>query len=421
MENSETLGDIKKDETITSSETIEQTITDNNEKPHSKKKIVLIIVAVLLLVGICIGVTFYVLNNNNTKNDETPSSEDVSESEEKPIEHTEEKIDEPEIAKTAVLPTGFALNKRLCELSGSSTNENVACEDKDRRIVSIKRAKNIPESKKTDKYDVTENDSETSVYFWYEQNAGAETGTIYYYSEAKTIYADKEFNGAFAGLLVLSDISGLADIDMSKVENADCLFCEDEKLKTVNALKDWDMSNVVRMGYMFMRAGLTDISGLAGWNVSKVKAFDGLFMEAYGVSDISALKNWDMSSAEDMGDMFYRCSQIKDISAVSNWKTSTFEVIGGMFAELTELKDITPLKNWDTSKVYHASSLFQGDESLSDITPIAKWNMKKLKASYGMFKDTKVYDATALNSWEVPVLDFKEEMFNEGAKTPKWY
>ncbi|MBP5656509.1 BspA family leucine-rich repeat surface protein [Candidatus Saccharibacteria bacterium] len=417
MENSETIDGVKKDETITSPETTEQIITDNNGKPHSKKKIVLIIVAVLLLVGICIGVTFCILNNN-TKNNETHSSEDVSESEEKPIEHTEEKIDEPEIAKTAVLPTGFALNKRLCELSGS-TSENDACEDK--RIVSIKRAKSIPESKKTDKYDVTENDSETSVYFWYEQNAGAETGTIYYYSEAKTIYADKEFNGAFARLLALSDISGLADIDMSKVENVECLFCEDGKLKTVNALKDWDMSNVVRMSHMFMRAGLTDISGLAGWNVSKVKAFDGLFMEAYGVSDISALKNWDMSSAEDVSDMFNECSQIKDISAVSNWKTSTFEVIGGMFEGLTELKDITPLKNWDTSKVYHASSLFHGDESLSDITPIAKWNMKKLKASYGMFKDTNVYDATVLNSWEVPVLDFKEEMFNEGAKTPKWY
>ena len=417
IEEPEITSDQKRDETFVSSGANEETVTTSEEKPRNKKKIALIVVAVLLVVGVGGGIAFYALNQNKGE-EEAQNSEVVSDPEEKPTEHTEEEIKEPEITKTAMLPTGEALNKKFCELSGS-VSEFDFCEDN--RIVSIQRMNSIPDNKKTRKYDVTDSDSEASVYFWYELNEGTKTGTIYYYSEAKTIYANKVFDGAFKKLMALSDISGLASINMSKVESAADLFADDEKLKTVKALKNWDMSNVTKMDGMFMRAGLTNISGLADWDVSKVQSFEGLFMSVEGLSDISVLKNWDMSSAGRVSDMFYGCNTITDISAVSNWKTSNFKEIGGMFADLTELKDISPLKNWDTSNVYHASSLFSGDSSLSDISPIANWNMKKLKASYAMFRDTDVYDATVLNAWKVPNLDFKDEMFNEGAKTPKWY
>ncbi len=406
---------------ISSGGTDSATTTEEKEKPKSKKKLVIIIVALLLIVGVGVGV-FLVLSNNNEKTEEVAESVVEEEKEEK-AGKPEEK--EEKVAKTAILPTGRILKKKLCETAAAKYGENNKdYYSEDNHITAIKRTKELPEDKNSRDYDITDSDSEASIYLWYEEtDAAKKTGTIYFYSDAETIYADSNLEEAFSYLVKLSDISGLAEIDVSKTESIAGLFSGDKKLKSVNALKKWNTSKITDISSFLMHTNATDISGLADWNVSNVEKMQGLFIDDEQLTDISALKNWDTAQVEDFGDMFSGCTKLADISALSGWKTSKVTTTTGMFWGMPKLKNISALKNWDMSNVYHASGMFRDDSSLEDLSPIANWNVSKLEYARGMFSETNVSDATVLDSWNVSSLkaDGKEEMFNDGVKTPKWY
>jgi hypothetical protein len=49
------------------------------------------------------------------------------------------------------------------------------------------------------------------------------------------------------------------------------------------------------------------------------------------IKDVNALKNWNTSNIEDMGAAFQSCSNLSDISALANWDTSSLTDIGDIF------------------------------------------------------------------------------------------
>lgn len=399
------------------------TISSENEKPKGKKRPLIIVIVLLLIIGIGVGV-FLMISNNNSNNEPEETADGVVEEEKEEIVEEPEEEEEEKVAKTALLPMGQMLRKKLSEASGAKYNDFRNEFEEEKHIVAIKRAKELPEKRQSRDYDITDSDSEAPIYLWYEEtDAAKKTGTIYFYSEAETIYADSNMRNAFGSMVKLSDISGLAEIDVSKVENMDYLFFEDKKIKTLDALEGWNTSNLTEMSGTFVDANVVDISGLAGWDVSHVKKMSDLFRGNEQITDISALKKWDTAQVESLDGVFSGCTKLADISPLSDWNTSKNTLTSSMFEGMPLLKNISALKNWDMSNVYHASGMFSDDSSLEDLSPIANWNMKKLEYAYGMFQNTGVSDATVLDSWNVSSLkdDGKEDMFDGGVKTPKWY
>lgn len=59
---------------------------------------------------------------------------------------------------------------------------------------------------------------------------------------------------------------------------------------------------------------LTDISALANWDVSNVTCMNAMFYNCTSLSDISPLSNWDVSMVLDTYGMFMGCTLLADIT-----------------------------------------------------------------------------------------------------------
>ena len=84
---------------------------------------------------------------------------------------------------------------------------------------------------------------------------------------------------------------------------------------------------------MFYGCGsLSDVSGLATWDVSGAIGMSSMFFGCSSLSDVSGLASWDTSSAAFMDEMFYGCSSLADVSALEGWDTSSVTDMDQMFS-----------------------------------------------------------------------------------------
>ena len=104
------------------------------------------------------------------------------------------------------------------------------------------------------------------------------------------------------------DVSSLTNL--IKCDDFSYLFSGFKSVKQIIGLKDWDVSNVEDMGFMF-KGCETFNSDLSKWDVSKVTNMTGMFRGCENFN--SDLSNWDVSSVEDMRSMFHNCKSLKQI------------------------------------------------------------------------------------------------------------
>lgn len=86
--------------------------------------------------------------------------------------------------------------------------------------------------------------------------------------------------------------------------------------------------DTIRFGYCF---SLSDISGLANVDTSKMTTMAFMFYGDSSLSDLSSIANWDTSSVTSMSNMFAQCTSLKDASALSNWNVSHVTDMEQMF------------------------------------------------------------------------------------------
>ena len=213
------------------------------------------------------------------------------------------------------LDTGSNINVKLKALAGAS---NPDINTTNNNITSFQRASTLPSDltscdANTPASRVISTSSSTSpVCISFDSN----TGTMYYYTEASTIYANNDSKHMFKNLSVLSSAPGLAGWDTSRVANMSSMFSG----AGANAssfsidLSSWDASQVTSMIAMFENAGenaSTVSINLSGWNIAAAtyidahtdNMFDGT---GYGATSLTIdLSGWDTSSVSSMDDMFY--------------------------------------------------------------------------------------------------------------------
>ena len=137
---------------------------------------------------------------------------------------------------------GSIVNQKMKRLAG---NSSATYTTEDTTITAFRRSDTISATYKTSEYEVQTAESNVPIYMWYD------SGTIYYWSEASTIYMNRDSQAAFRNFSNLTNISELAYLDASKVEDMLTMFDDNTSLTSLAGLENWDVSNGNNFSYMF--------------------------------------------------------------------------------------------------------------------------------------------------------------------------
>lgn len=110
---------------------------------------------------------------------------------------------------------------------------------------------------------------------------------------------------------------------------------------------------------------VTEISGLAKLNVSNVTNMDSIF-RGMSVLETLDLSGWDTSSVTDMSKMFAEGTVLKTVTFGDEWDTQNVTEMDSMFGLMPALTNID-LSGWDTSNVTTMASMFVYDMSLTSL------------------------------------------------------
>lgn len=177
-------------------------------------------------------------------------------------------------------------------------------------------------------------------------------------------------NYAFYGCSKLKNIDFLESWDISNMKSLNCMFCDCSSLEDVNALKNWDVSKVKAMHGIFDGcSALSDISGLQDWNTGNVYDFAGVFNECTSIASLRSLSEWDVSNMYGCERMFYGCTGLRNLDGLQEWNISKLQSAPNFFANCENLEDVSALENWKwPNGQMIIFGIFDGCKSLKSIT-----------------------------------------------------
>lgn len=92
----------------------------------------------------------------------------------------------------------------------------------------------------------------------------------------------RSMESMFAFCVSLADLSGLADLDVSRITDMNSIFAGCKNLDDLTPLAGWNVSNVENMDWMFDGCcRLTSLEGLDSWDVSSATSMIGTFCDCY--------------------------------------------------------------------------------------------------------------------------------------------
>ena len=235
----------------------------------------------------------------------------------------------------ATFVDGSNFNIKLKRLSGS---ESPGLNTDNTNIERIVKAKVLPRNFEANTDNTLSlNTSDEPIYAWYDN------GTLYYYTDAETIYLHTYSNYMFYLMKRLESIEGTNEWNTSNTVNMASIFYATGTLVTGKYkldISNWDTSNVENMAHMFHHTGnqASEIKmDLSKWNVSQVEDMSYMFTELGAIAttwNIGSLSSWDVSSVETMEWMFCYAAEktaIFSIGDLSGWNTSNVTNMRYMF------------------------------------------------------------------------------------------
>lgn len=322
----------------------------------------------------------------------------------------------------ARLDYGMTVNVKMKKLSGNTGD--VSNSTPDNKIKAIKRSDTLPSGFNTNSADnkLSSYNSLLDVYAWFDNTDrdldGEGDGTLYFYSDAEIIKGYGNSQTMFDSLDSLTDISGLAEIDMSEVSSIRYTFSSCDSLTDLSPIANWDVSNVKDMHGLFSWSNnISDISPLATWNTSKVKDMAQLF-SGLKLDDISSLRttqrdgyvSWDVSKVENFYDTFGGNRNLSDISVLSSWDTRSAQNMNSMF-DGTGIDNIDALSDFNTSNVMRMNGMFNDTKSLNNIDGASGWDTSKVKDMSYMFDGSYVTDISGVTEWDTSSVENMDGMF----------
>ena len=316
---------------------------------------------------------------------------------------------------------------------------------------------------------VSTTDSEMPVYLWYD----APSKTVFWWSDADTVYANEDSNAMFSDLgdVERIDVTG---INTSRVKDMSWMFHSYEYLYKHIELGNFDTSNAEDMRYMFGTHGMKTMENIdpidfSSFDTSKVtnmeSMFEGSFLPSIDIHnfntsnvtnmsfmfahlgrpttlnlsglDVRSLWNtdaffgggsrnmitslnvsgWDVSHLNDTVALFAGMENLEYLN-LQDFKTTSIISMGSMFEGTKKLKNLD-LSSFDTSQVTNMSSMFKGMESLTTINLSSfdtrnVTNMKNMFYRAFMTPENSIIDVSSFDTRNVTNM---EGMFYTKAKT----
>ncbi len=265
---------------------------------------------------------------------------------------------------------------------------------------------------------VSADDSEYPVYIFFDNEGDA--GILYFYTEGGRIVMNPESRFLFSFNTALTDLSGIADWDASRVVDMYGMFADAKSLPDALALRNWDTSSVTNMGHMFSGDVSLMFVDVSNWDTSQVTVMSGMFQVGDNykgngqLTEIIGLGNLDVSNVREMTSMFYGAGQMTYYD-ISGWDVSKVESMNHMFCDNFKLRTLD-LSGWDVSSVKTMYCMFDDAAALKTIGDVSHWNTASLIDIGGWLNGANSfagdnYGTLDLSGWDTSNLKAAGEMF----------
>ena len=282
-------------------------------------------------------------------------------------------------------------------------------------------------------------DSEMPAYLWYD----APSKTVFWWSDADTVYANEDSDHMFFSLGNVERID-MTGINTSRVKNMSWMFHSGKNLYNHIELGSFDTSNAEDMSYMFGTSGMTTTENIdpidfSRFNTSKVKNMKGMF--SYSFLPSLNIRNFDTSNVENMGQMFDTLMNVRNLD-LSGWNVKKVNNIQGIFTRLnkiqslnlsgwqmdsvtdmrsmfTDFSDLTSLNltGFTTKNVTNMEYMFAGVSKLADLN-LSSFDTSKVTNMHGMFNNMGSLNNINLSSFNTSNVTDMSEMFSMTVTNP---
>ena len=250
-------------------------------------------------------------------------------------------------------------------------------------------------------------DSEMPAYLWYD----APSKTIFWWSDADTVYANENSNAMFSDLGNVDRID-MTGINTSRVKDMSWMFNSYENLYKHIELSNFDTSNAEDMSYMFGTSGMKTMENIdpidfSRFNTSKVKNMEGMFLNSFLPS--LDIKNFDTSNVKNMARMFDGLKNVRNLD-LSGWNVKKVNNVQGIFSRLNKLQSLN-LSGWQMDSVTNMQYMFSG---LADLTSLnlTGFTTKNVTNMAYMFTGVSKLADLNLSSFDTSKVTNMHGMFN---------
>ena len=131
---------------------------------------------------------------------------------------------------------------------------------------------------------------------------------------------------------------------------------------------------------------LTQITGIENLNTSKVTDMSGMFNNCNALTQLDATK-FDTKNVTDMSDMFCYCEALTSLDISSNFNTAKVTNMNGMFYYCKAIISLD-VSNFNTAKVTNTNGMFWGCKKLKQLD-LSNFNVSKVEDMEDMFQNCK--------------------------------
>lgn len=284
---------------------------------------------------------------------------------------------------------------------------------------------------------VSTTNSDVPIYLWYDQAAR----TIFWWSNADTVYANEDSNHMLANINDNSTLVQLIDmrgINTSRMKDAHHMFWTKDGLTKHIDLSEFDTSNLENAGYMFSTPyennSTTPIDPIdfSHFETRKLKNMTGMFAGSHlpsidlrhfntgNVTDMqytfSGLKNvthldlygFDVSKVNNIGAIFWNNPTLVSLS-LAHWQLDSIHAMDSLFADMYALTSLD-LTGFTTKNVTDMHHMFSGCRSLVSLD-LSSFDTSKVTDMNNMFRDNFALKNLNLSSFNTSNVTNMKEMF----------
>lgn len=203
-----------------------------------------------------------------------------------------------------------------------------------------------------------------------------------------------------------NDVNGKLLIGNGSSDVNSIYYGYDGKATLINQIKiiviDEDMTLSAAMQMFYGFGSVQKIIGLEHIKFSnkleRVNAYS-MFSKCENLRTLDGIKNWDMTNVKNVHSMFEYCKKLKKID-LSGWKNAGIEDTIGMFRECSSLEEVDIFPSTE-GKLKTIEEMFFNCHKLSSIPGIEEWNTNNINDMYCAFYMTAL-KSLDLSKWFIP-------------------